>query len=197
MNVSYKGMKKELPAKLQEKLDVKFSKLSKLLEQKGPKEAHVVITHERHLQKAEVTMHFDGHPLVGIASDADLFTALSGALLKLEHQAVKHNAKSREKSRRSTNGRVSANGKATKAVAAKEKTAKVPELAGVVVRSASAVAQRIFRVNGHEKQKPMTLDEALLEMEEDRDYMVYRDSERQKISVLVRRKDGHFDLIES
>src|SRR5207302_8365268 len=97
MNVSYKGIKKELPAKLQEKLDVKFSKLSKLVEQKGPKEAHVVVTQERHLQKAEVTMRFFGHPLVGIAADADLFTALSGALEKLEYQAVKQIARRREK----------------------------------------------------------------------------------------------------
>ena len=43
----------------------------------------------------------------------------------------------------------------------------------------------------------MTLDEALLEMEEDRDYLVYRDADKECVSVLVRRRDGHFDLIES
>jgi hypothetical protein len=47
----------------------------------------------------------------------------------------------------------------------------------------------------------MTLDEALLEMEQNRDYLVYRDADREAqregLSVLVRRRDGHFDLIES
>jgi hypothetical protein len=47
----------------------------------------------------------------------------------------------------------------------------------------------------------MTLDEALLEMDKNRDYLVYRDAAREKqgegLSVLVRRRDGHFDLIES
>ena len=57
--------------------------------------------------------------------------------------------------------------------------------------------QRVFRVNHHESRKPMTLDEALLEMEEDRDYLVYRDADKECVSVLVRRRDGHFDLIES
>jgi hypothetical protein len=43
----------------------------------------------------------------------------------------------------------------------------------------------------------MTLDEAVLEMDAARDYLVYRDTERDGLSVLVRRRDGHFDLIES
>ena len=43
----------------------------------------------------------------------------------------------------------------------------------------------------------MTLDEAVLEMDSSRDYLVYRDAESDKVSVLVRRRDGHFDLVES
>ncbi len=45
MKVSYRGIQERicLP-KLQEKLDAKFAKLSKLLEQRGEKEAHVVVT---------------------------------------------------------------------------------------------------------------------------------------------------------
>ena len=43
----------------------------------------------------------------------------------------------------------------------------------------------------------MTLDEAILEMETDASYVVYRDSDRDCLSVLVRRPDGNFDLIDS
>ena len=43
----------------------------------------------------------------------------------------------------------------------------------------------------------MTLEEALLEMEKDRDYLVYRDAETDRLAVLVRRRDGHFDLVEA
>ena len=43
----------------------------------------------------------------------------------------------------------------------------------------------------------MTLEEAVIEMEDDRDYLVYRDADKQCVSVLVRRRDGNFDLIES
>ena len=54
----------------------------------------------------------------------------------------------------------------------------------------------IYRVNHHQKRKPMTLEEAILEMDKDRDYLVYRDAETDRMSVLVRRRDGHFDLVE-
>jgi putative sigma-54 modulation protein len=43
----------------------------------------------------------------------------------------------------------------------------------------------------------MTLEEALLEMEKGADYLVYRDAETSRVAVLVRRRDGNFDLIEA
>jgi putative sigma-54 modulation protein len=184
MNVSYRGIKKELSPKLQEKLDAKFAKISKLVEKRGEKEAHVVVTSENRMHKAEITMQFYGHPLVGIASDADVFTAVSGALDKLDAQAVKNCEKYRAKVRRSSTGKNSENG--------------ADDLFGVMASSENGkVAQKVFRVNHHGQQKPMTLEEALLEMGKGSDYMVYRDAEKECVSVLVRRRDGHFDLIEA
>src|SRR5437879_5091441 len=97
MNVSYKGIKQELPSKLQEKLDAKFAKLSKLLETRGEKEAHVVVTSERYLHHVEITLQFYDHQLVSEGADSDLFTAMTAALAKMEHQAVKQRTKWREK----------------------------------------------------------------------------------------------------
>jgi putative sigma-54 modulation protein len=198
MNVSYKGIEKPLAPKLQGKLDAKFAKLSKLLEQRGPKEAHVVVAFERGRYKADVTMQFYGHPLVGAASNTDLFTALWDALEKLEAQAVKNCAKWREKQRRPEATPqalgVRKGGKPKTGGASKD------ELVGVVSGSGDNFRQnavRVFRANHHDERKPMTLDEALLEMDQDRDYVVYQDTGRKSVSVLVRRRDGHFDLIES
>jgi putative sigma-54 modulation protein len=179
MKVTYRGVQRELPPKLQEKLDVKFGKLSKLLEKRGEKEAHVVVTTERHLHNAEITLQFYDHQLVGIGSDGDLFAAMSSALEKLEKQAVKQRAKWRESRRHNGAEPVSKS-----------------EPAPAAPREVSP-ARRVFRVNHHRQHKPMTLDEALLEMENGREYMVYRDADRECLSVLVRRRDGNFDLIES
>jgi putative sigma-54 modulation protein len=184
MNVIYRGIKKDLTPKMQEKLSAKFAKISKLTEKRGEQEAHVVVTSEKRMHKAEITMVFYGHPLVGIAEDADLFTALNEALEKLDTQAVKNCAKYRAKARRSSNGKESTNGSG--------------DLVGVVATSDEGkIAQKVYRVNHHGQRKPMTLEEALLEMDQDQDYMVYRDAEKECVSVLVRRRDGHFDLIES
>jgi putative sigma-54 modulation protein len=188
MNVSYRGIKKELSPKLQEKLDVKFGKISKLLEKRGEKEAHVVVTSENRMHKAEITMQCYGHPLVSIDSDADFFTALNGALDKLDQQVVKNCEKHRAKVRRST----VANGfKIGVGIGA-------GEVVGVAAASGrGTIAQKVYRVNHVDQRKPITLEEALLEMGKNDDYVVYRDAEKSCVSVLIRRRDGHFDLIES
>jgi putative sigma-54 modulation protein len=161
----------------------------------------VAITTERHLHHAEITLQFYDHQLVGEGADTDLYTAMSLALDKLETQAVKQRGKWREKARRQ-------NGTGRKPVAAVPAETEAPKSAGGKSVKASAkpiengsrqksAGQRVFRVNHLNRRKPMTLDEAMIEMEGGRDYMVYRDSDRECVSVLVRRRDGNFDLIES
>src|SRR6267154_3885657 len=101
MKVSYKGIQKDLPPKLQEKLDTKFTKLSKLVDGRGEKQAHVVVTSERHLHKAEITVRVHNHQLVGSGSNSDVFKAISAALDRIEKQAAKEGAKWRGTMRRS------------------------------------------------------------------------------------------------
>jgi putative sigma-54 modulation protein len=184
MKVTYKGMPHALAPKIQQKLDAKFAKLAKLLDGRGEREAHVIVTQERRMCCAEVTVQFHDHKLVGKGSDVDLFTALSIAFEKLDAQAVKNLDKWRTTHRRK--------GAATAA----EEPATPARKDG-----SESSEKRVFRVNGQGRRKPMTLDEAVLEMDQSRDYLVYRDAERNAksdgLSVLVRRRDGHFDLIES
>jgi len=184
MKVSYKGMQQALPDKLQKKLDARFTKVGKLLERRGEKEARVIVTQERHLYHAEITLPFYDHDLVCIGSDGDVFNALTEALEKLEKQAVKQRAKWREKARR---------GESPKETSAKTVASAPPASA----KGSRETSPKIFRVNHHERRKPITLDEALLQMEDGRDYFVYRDAEKESVVTLVRRRDGHYDLIES
>ena len=66
-------------------------------------------------------------------------------------------------------------------------------------KAASRSSDRlIYHVNNHKKRKPMTLEEAHARDGQDRDYLVYRDAETDAYwSVLVRRRDGDFDLVEA
>jgi len=185
MKVVYKGIPPKLSAAVQKKLDVRFAKLGKLLDGRGERGAHVVVVQERHLYCSEITIQFYDHQLVGNGSDADLLNSLTQALGKLETQAVKTKGKWREKHRRKDASKKDAGKAAALDTAASQVE---PDAAG---------AKRIFRVNGVGRRKPMTLDEAVLEMDNTRDYLVYRDTQREGVSVLVRRRDGNFDLIES
>src|SRR5580700_5212216 len=159
MKITYRGIAQQLPAQLQKKVDAKFGKLSKLLERRGEKEAHVAITTERHLHNAEVTLQFYDHQLVGEGSDTDLCTAMSLALDKLEKQAVNQRGKWREKARRHNGtGRkpVAAEPAETspaKPAAGKAKPAMVAARPNANASHHEASAQRVFRVNHLNRRK--------------------------------------------
>lgn len=184
MKISYTGRQVELaPAQLK-KLEARFAKIGKLLDGRRECEAHVILSLERHLHQAEATVNYYDHQLVGIGSSTDLFTAIHSAAEKLEKQAVKARTKFRDQKR----------------VPRKETAVEPPAPAGNAAADAEDEAEQarlIYHVDHHRKRKPMTLDEALLEMDQNRDYLVYRDSQTDRVSVLVRRRDGHFDLIEA
>jgi putative sigma-54 modulation protein len=179
MKITFTGRQVELAPAQAGKIERKFAKVSKLLDGKGESEAHVILSHERHLHHAEVTVNYHHHPLVGIGSDADLFTAIHSAVEKLEKQAIKVRAKWRD-TKRTPRQRTAA------AEASEIGTAPASERQGVV-----------FRVRDHQRRKPMTLEEALLEMENGQNYLAYRDADTDRLNVLLRRQDGNFDLVEA
>lgn len=190
MRLIYSGKTKEFTPELEERITGKLAKLSKLLETRGEREAHITHCMERHLHRIELVVNFYDHPLVAEGLDSDLETALCGAAEKLEGIALKARSRWRDNHRDSKTVRSS-----------KENWDQTPEnetAAAAPARSNGAAGRkpRVFRVNYDEGRKPMTLEEAMLEIEKD-DYVVYRDSEKNCLSVLLRRPDGNYDLIES
>ena len=177
MRVTFTGRQVELaPAQLK-KIEARAGKLGKFLDGKEEREAHVTLGLERGRHTAEITVNYFDHPLVGAAANPDMFTAINGAIEKIEKQAIKVRTKWRDNKRTPRQ--------------------QVAEPAALEASQApSNGSKRVFRVANNQRRKPMTLDEAMLEMEKDRDYLVYRNAEDDRVSVLMRRRDGHFDLIE-
>jgi len=186
VKITYTGMPGALNPVETGKIEIKFGKIAKLLDApKGEREAHVILTQERHLSHAEITVRFLNHHFVGLGAPADPYTAIGGALEKLEKQILRNLERTRDIHR------------GPKA----EKEATETPAASLADSEAAAELEtggppQVFRVDHHERRKPMTLDEALLEIE-GRSYIVYRDAETSRVSVLVRRRDGNFDLIEA
>lgn len=97
MKVTYTGRHIDLSPAQSRKLELEFEKVGKLLDNgKGEAEARVILSHERHLNHAEVTVPYHHHELVGQASDTDLFTAVHAAVGKLEAQAIRVREKWRD-----------------------------------------------------------------------------------------------------
>jgi putative sigma-54 modulation protein len=161
------------------KLEAHFAMIGKMLDGKRECETHVVLSLERHLHRAEATINYFDHQLVGLGSSTDLFTAVHSAVEKLEKQAVKAVTKWRDTKR------------------TPHKASPEVEAEPATETDAEAEPERLIYHVNHQKRKPMTLDEALMQMDKKRDYLVYRDAETDRVSVLVRRRDGHFDLVEA
>jgi putative sigma-54 modulation protein len=207
MKLIVSGKTKEFTPELQEKFGLKLAKLSKLIERRGEREAHVMHHMERHLHKVEVVMNLYDHQVAVNSSAADLDSALIDAAVKLEKQVVKMRTKWRTTHRNAKEVRSS---KESWDAPEKLTTAKTAAVAkngngkgnGVALNGKApglkrVVKPKIFRVNYDEDRKPMTMDEAMMEMESGEMYTVFRNSQENCISVLVRRADGNFDLIES
>lgn len=194
MKVIYSGKTKEFTPELEEKVTAKLNKLSKFVEQRGEREVHLTHQTERHLHKIKLSMNLYDHGLVGEGADADLPTAVHHAIEKLEKQLLEMRTRWRDTHRDAKTVRSSKEEWDNK-TAASESTPVAP--AGKSAANGAGRKPKVFRVDYTEGRKPMTLEEAMLELERDGDYVVYRDSNRDCLSVLVRRADGNFDLIES
>jgi putative sigma-54 modulation protein len=177
MKLTYTGRQVELAPAQWQKIEARAAKLAKLLDGKEEQEAHVILGLERGRHTAEITLNYFNHSLVGAAESPDMFTAIFSAIEKMEKQAIKVRAKWRDTKR------------------TPREPAAEPAEAAVEPAARQNGARRVYRVE-EDQSKPMTLDEAILEMENDRDYLVYRDAGSDRLSVLMRRRDGHFDLVE-
>jgi len=198
MKISYTGKSEEIPIRQRTKLEAKLQKLAKVVELRGEKEAHVVLTQQRFLHKVEITMNAWDHALVGIATGGDIAVAAHEAFDRLEKQLLKLRARWRDTHRGRDKEADGEKASATlRPAPAVPKKVQIASGAKAPAGAKKASRKQVYRVNHADGHKPMTLEEAMLEMEASQDYLVYRDAQSDRVTVLMRRSDGHFDLIES
>src|SRR5689334_16156059 len=152
MNIIYTGRQNEFPPQYREKLEAKLQKISKMIERKGEKEAHIIHRQERFLHVVEITINMFDHRIVCYGEDAELLPALNTALEKLDKQVVKLREKWRDTKRHQAPPDAEAESDGARSAS--------PEQPDRIQ------GKRIYRVD-HESdgRKPMTLDEAVLEMD--------------------------------
>ena len=148
----------------------------------------VVVTREKSRTHVDMTLHARGdHFLHGEGTGRDLPAALAVATEKIEHQAQKLKSKWTERKRQG----VSASKGASAAPRPERARRDVGPIAGEDGNAIRIVRARRYAV------KPMSVDEAALEVAEGRDaFLVFRNARTDTINVLFRRSDGHLGLIE-
>lgn len=175
MHIDFTGRQMEITSDLRQYTEERLRKLTRLLRDRY--QLHVILIAEKHRRRAEITLTFREHVLVGIEETNDARSSLNGALDKLERQAVRLLERRRTRKRRPS---------PTSAVL-------------INVLDAGRVDHEEYRVLETERIpiKPLTVEEAIEALEQTRDgAVVYRNPGTERVNVIYRRQDGSLGLIE-
>jgi ribosome hibernation promoting factor len=161
--------------RLRASVEQKLHKLEKFLDE--PVEMRVTLAAERHRHVAELHVTHRLGVLQGTEeSDGNLLDAVQRAVTKVEEQARRSHKKLVDKRRRGNHHRWPVE----------------------VLDQGSVAGGGVPRVieTSHLSIKPMTLEEAALELDgAEHGFVVFRDSASDRLSVLYKRKDQHYGLI--
>lgn len=141
----------------------------------NPAEANVVLCVEKFRHIAEVNIIGDRLNINGKEETEDMYSAIDMVLDKLEKQIKKYKQKNRE--HRPSKG--------------KEKSIAM-ETGGSIDED----SEKRLMVKNIE-YKPMDVDEAIMQMDlVDDSFLVFTNSQSDRVNVLYRRKDGNYGLIQ-
>lgn len=147
---------------------------------KNAVEAHVILAASRHRQQnlAEINIHASHFDISAHTENADLYAGIDIVCDKLEAQLRKH--KDRINDRK---GRASLHEIATR-IPVDVLSAHEEQGSSKVVETETLQA------------KPLSVDDAILQMELNHaEFLVFRNSANSSISVVYKRRDGHYGLI--
>ena len=154
----------------------------------GPAKVRIVLSHEKRRFGAEIIATHRRRRWNAHEYTADPRAAVALAFEKIDAQAKKDSEKIRNRKDRSSPRLLPSSETPTETPARGRKPAAAARDAGA--------DRRIVRVT-RPAVKPMSAEEAALRIENsEQEFLVFRDATTEKLSVLYRRRDGNFGLIE-
>ena len=175
MEITIHGDKLKITSSMKEYIEEKLGKLDKYLEKSGEVRANVIVKVSNYTQRVEITIPLKSVILRTEDSQQDFYAAVDKAIDKLERQIRKN------KTRIATKQVKNDYGFALSEIVDEEEA----EESKVVKRKKVEV-------------KPMDEEEAILQMELlGHEFYMYKDSETNKPTVVYKRKDGNYGIIES
>jgi len=176
MRFEYTGRHIEVTPALRSHVEDHFQRIGHLFNGRNSAKAHVIIEVERGRHRSEIIVNWRREVLTAATTKPDMYQSLSQTITKIEKQALKLKNKIVDKSHR--------------AVKIGEATSRVGQL------KPAPTGPRIINARRY-AVKPMSDDEAAMVLEGDENqFLVFRNSEDQKVSVIYKRKDGNYGLIQ-
>lgn len=162
---------------LKDHVDKKIQRLKKYIDK--PVEASVILSVEKFRNVAEVKLLGKGVNIVGKEEAKDMITAVDEVVDKIERQLKKHKEKNQIYKENPAKNVVSVPLETAEGSPSEEEPPQIVETRKIVLQ-------------------PMSVDDAVLQIEGSQaPFVIYRDSATESVSVLYRRNDGNYALIET
>jgi putative sigma-54 modulation protein len=172
MNIHYTARQATLTPEIQAYCEKRLGRLKNLVD--DALNVNIILNVQKNRNKAEINVRAKGGGLVVVEETLDMMDSLNRAFDTLEQRVRKERAKWREKRRRG----------------GRERKSLVPAL------EAPEPQKRVIR-SSHYSLKPMSLDEALVQIDiKNKEVFLFRREGSEEWAVLYRRKDGHYGLVE-
>ena len=172
-----RGKNMEVTPALKDYVEKRVGKVTKYFDQVGEITVLLTVSKGRHI--VEVTVPVEGGVLLRCEeATRDMYTSIDLVVEKLERQIHKHKTKLQRRFRGGF------------------KADMVAEGAGPAARADTAEDYSIVKTKRF-AVKPMDVQEAIMQMNMvNHDFFVFRDSETEEVSVVYRRTDGNYGLIQ-
>ena len=175
MKITVTGRHVEVTEALKKYAEDKVSKFDKYLSKIS--EATVTLSIQKHLHTAEVLLRANGNIIQAVGITEELYASIDEAASKMEKQLRK--LKDKLTSHHKSDG--------ARAKMAEAEAQKRPD----DTEAGTIIERRTYEM------KPMPPDEAAMQLDMDGlEFLVFINSESDKMNVIYRRKDGNLGLIE-
>lgn len=166
----------------------KVERVNKYLDKAG--EAHVVLSLERHLHHADISIHSGSFLLRGKEKSEDMYASIDLAMDKIEKQLKRYKEKLKQHHGRD---RVHHGQDTLERLKVRHQVFEGNAQVAEVVES----AQKVVKTNEF-LLKPMATEEAIMQMDlMNNDFYVFTNSTTMEMNVVYHRKDGTVGLIEA
>ncbi|MCI8568741.1 MAG: ribosome-associated translation inhibitor RaiA [Bacilli bacterium] len=176
MEIIIRGDKMQITDAMKDYINEKLGKLEKYLENSDAVRANVIVKVKNHEQTVEITIPLKSFILRSEETKEDFYAAVDKTIDKLERQVRKNK---------------------TKLIAKQNKASYDFNFEKIDFKEEIEDEHKVIKRKTIEV-KPMNEEEAILQMELlNHEFYMYKDSETNKPTVVYKRTDGNYGLIES